>query len=299
MVDNDVLKAVGKSREEYERETAFSPVDFNISLADSVDAAIESHITEEDGESDRHKSRVGIYHASGAARCIRKRWYSAKNVVKQEWDKFPAGIGHRGDVTEDEVERGLESQLAHNLIVDQLEEDIQEELSENLEVGNEYPVSEEIEVPWGSFWITGSTDPYVVDGDGNLLEVVEVKSANSPPDQPKWYHEMQLNTYLSILGLESGTIVYIDPSNWDNRQVFAYQQDEKLWELTKLYHTVFHRYRVDDELPPRIPLAEDECSRCAYRGLCIRNDRGDDYTEDNFPPDQSSSDKWNVFRDDF
>jgi CRISPR/Cas system-associated exonuclease Cas4 (RecB family) len=291
-LDEDVLAAMGVDQEDVDDLSGVG--DLQISLADSVDAAIEDHITsDEDGESERHKARVGVYHASGAARCIRKRWYGAKGVVKPERHEFPAGIAHRGNVVEDEVEESLLSRL-HDNLVDDLQQDLADQLAATMRVGNEYPVSHEVDWPDGSFYITGSTDPYVEDGDGNLIEVIEVKSANSPPDEPKWYHEFQLNTYLSALGLETGVIVYIDPSNWDNREVFVYQQDEALWELTKLYHGVFHHYRVEDKLPPKLPIGEDECIGCPYAGLCRRDDRGDEYLQDTFPPDHSA-DRANIW----
>lgn len=286
-ISDDALAAIGKTREEYEELNDVEPSKIDISLSDHVDSAIQRYIEIDDGESERHKSRVGVYHASGAGKCLRKRWYSDKGVVKSEWHEFPVGIGHRGDVVEDEVENGLDACLANTL----------EEALSDVVVGNEYPVSQEItDFPAiGNFYITGSTDPYVEDQDGNLIEIIEVKSTGNIPDSPHWYHEMQLNTYLSILGVSTGTIFYVDPSDWENRVSFCYEQDQSLWEFTKVLHGVYHLHRKANTLPPRTPIKENECDGCPYKGHCLRNDRADDFTESTFPPTVDNEQKTNIF----
>jgi len=284
MIPEEVLAAVGKSEDEFLEETSGDSLS-GVSLAESIDSAIQSHISQDDGESDRHEFREGIYHASGGWGCVRKRWYGDRGIIKEDWRGFPDGIAHRGNLTEDEVEEGLRSEL-------------EEEMSDELIVDNEYPVSVEID-DWedsiGSFWITGSTDPYVLNEDGDLLEIVEVKSSSNPPNEPKSSHLMQLNTYLSALGLETGTIVYIDPRDWENRLVSPVEQSDSLWEWTKLRHAVYHAHVRRDELPPKSPMGESECDYCAYSVLCARDERGDDYRESDFPPDRSEADRVNLF----
>lgn len=290
-INKEVLAAVGKTREEFESFGDGSDID--VSLVDSVDAAIQRHVEgpEHDGESERHKSRIGVYHASGAAKCIRKRWYSHKNVVKQDWDGFPKGIAFRGNLVEDEVEDALEKHLRDY---------ISEGIDDGIVVDNEYPVSVKVDEYEGvpEFYITGSTDPFIKDSNGEVIEIVEVKSSNNPPEEPSWYHKFQLNTYLSAVGLDTGIIVYIDPSNWDNRKVFRYEQEPERWELTKLFHAVFHWHLVNDKLPPRTPMGEDECKMCSYKGLCIRNDDGEQYTKENYPPNDhmQHEERSNIFK---
>lgn len=288
----EVLAAMGTTAEAL---AEYSEHRHQLSLVDAVDAAIEVHIHQDDGESERHKSRVGVYHASSTPKCIRKRWYNAKNVKVQEHQKFPVGIGHRGDLTEEEVENALDEEL-----YDVLTEELKNQLGDEITIGNEYPVSVEVD-DWpaiGSFHLTGSTDPYVLNSDGELVDIVEVKSAQSVPDEPKWKHVVQLNTYLSVLGLKTGTLLYVNPLDWEDRRTFEIEQDGQLWEYTKLLNVVFHLYRRDDELPPALPIQENECQYCPYRLHCIRDSRADEWTEENFPPDQSvpSSQKTNAFK---
>lgn len=256
--------------------------EIDISLSSHIEAAIDAHVGPDEDEQDRHETRIGIYHASAGYGCIRKRWYDAHDVVTSPWHDFPDGIAFRGNLTEDEVEEAMVAELP-------------DQIGMELEVGNEHPMSVEVETQTGSFYITGSTDPYVEDVSGALVEIAEVKSASSLPDEPKPSHEMQLNTYLSGLGVQTGTIVYVNPSTWETR-VFCYEQDDGLWEFTKILHAVFHHHMETDTLPPRTPMRDGECRGCPYRGYCVRDDPAREFREEDFPPDWDT-DAHNVFKD--
>lgn len=265
-----------------------------ISLTDSVRAAVRDYVEgpEDDSESDRHRYRRGVVHASEKG-CIRKRWYGTRDIVERESDSFPAGIGHRGNLVEDEVEEALSLRLAENLI-DDMSDDALESLGE-LTVHNEMALYKKIELGDIEFYITGNTDPYVRDRDGNVVEIIEVKSVGTGriPSEPKPSHVWQLNVYLSIIGLDSGTITYVDSSNWDHVKTFRVEQSPELWAVTLTQHTIFNQYVRDDELPPPLPMFEDECRWCQYRGLCVRDDPGDEWQKSEWPP-RPETDKENI-----
>lgn len=258
-MDEDILAAVGKTRSEFESVGDVSQ-DPDLSKGDLQDAIYGFMGVLDESETGRHKSRVGVMHASSTS-CIRRRWYSFHNVQKQEHDEFPSGISERGNRLEDWVEYALSYHFGED------------------RVGNEYPVVEEIDHNLGSFSVTGSTDPYVTDEDGNLALLTEVKSTLYPPDEPKPTHVWQLNTYLSILGLDYGFIIYISPSNYENNAIYRIDQDEEQWNLIKFYHALAHYYIGNHKFPPKLPVWPDECAGCSYKGLCVQDNDGLDYVD--------------------
>jgi len=259
-MDEDILAAVGKERSEFE---SIGGVDQDEDLSgDDLEEALNDFMgVLDESEMDRHKSRVGILHASSTS-CIRKRWYSFHNVPKQHFHEFPEGISERGNRLEDWVEYALAYHFGED------------------HVGNEYPVVQEVEHQLGNFTITGSTDPYIENEDGDLSLLTEVKSTLSPPDDPKLTHVWQLNTYLSILGLSHGFIIYISPSNYENYTIHRVEQDEELWNVIRFYHAVTHYYIDNAQFPPKLPLWPGECSGCPYKGLCTQDKNGLSYVSE-------------------
>lgn len=270
----NALKAVGEdSIESYSFETG--P---NVSLTEEIGESIRRHrdSTNEE-EQERHRRRQGVYHASSYG-CLRKRWYSWRGVVKSEWDSFPSGIGHRGEIIEENVEEALKEKM--NEI---LRETKMSNVTGDVTIENEYPIVEEIKYGESEFFITGQTDPYVINDDDEVIEIIEVKSTLNIPDDPKWYHLWQLQTYLNAVGVENGTILYVNPSDW-NVRVFDINKDVELWKMIKTHHALFHLYIRDNELPPKSPMESGECDGCPYRGHCMRDSRADEFTEERWPP---------------
>lgn len=212
---------------------------------------VNSYLLEDDEEDARHEPEVGVYHASHGGRCLRKRYYQDKNVEK---GKSKYGIFERGERIEDFIEETLIHQFGTKRVRNSK--------------GVSYVLDEEEDIV-----LTGSTDPYVLDEDcEDIYILTEVKStSNIHADYiPKQSHKFQLNTYLSILGIDYGYLWYVHTDNWKENKIIPYEQDEELWETTKERHLKYHEFRESDIFPPKDTILPKECSFCDFQSLCTR-----------------------------
>ena len=286
-----VFTAMGTTKEEYTgvpdiSDSMAHESELYFSLIDSLDVTLD--LEELEDESDRHQDVIGVYHASGT-KCPRKSFYSEKDIVSEyperDWEFGLEYIFRRGNTVEDWVEDTLEESLPDKVIK------------------NEMPMKYE----FGDFYVTGSTDPYILNQDGDLWAITEVKSTrNSLSNIPLSYHVRQLNVYLNIADIPYGFIIYLKVNdNFEEEEItikdveiVKIEKDEELFQRCMMAFTLYHDYRENGGFPPAFPVDDKECSDCRYRGLCYNDDKGDDYTKENFPPDQSvkKEDKTNFFR---
>lgn len=257
---SDALKALGRDRDEFvEFRGSASPMSL-----DKLRDGFEEYFEGDTGDAERHKPRIGVEHASAGGKCPRKRWYSANQTGKDDFDQ---GISERGNRIEDFVYDIL-CLVAEGTPYTAVN-DVPAYYQKKVIVDGDETTLE----------ITGETDPAIIDANGATVEMLtEVKSTqNLDRDKlPKQKHIVQLNTYLSILNLDYGFIVYVDPNDFDYHFCHI-EQDPGLWEQTIFLHEMVHEYRVKDSLPPAMPQQEDECKWCMYESLCDRNDPGRDH----------------------
>lgn len=219
-----------------------------VPTAAEVHNAFDRYFGRDDADDARHEPEVGSYHASHAGRCPRWRYY--QDTIGSD---FPSGIAERGNRIEDFVYDVFDEELVGK-------------------AGNDHPVRYEFD----GIEITGSTDPYL-ERDDEVVLIAEVKSKNEiGPSVPEFHHLAQLNTYLSILGVHRGVLIYVSSGEYEIH-IVQVEQDATLWEFTRTMHQVYHGYRESDELPPKAPMRDDECTWCSFRGLCARDERGDSY----------------------
>lgn len=272
--DDHVWTALGTTEEEYSgiprvSEELAHPSEIFFVLNENTGVTLP--LGEMEDESERHKDVVGVYHAS-ATQCPRKSYYDEKDLVSK-WDGFDSGVDmekifRRGDTVEDWVEKTL-----------------QEELPDK-DVRNQLPVKFESE----EFYVTGSTDPYILDGD-ELWALTEVKStSNELEGLPKSHHVRQLNVYLSVADLDSGILIYVqvdedfeeDEITIQDIAVLEIEQDDALFQRCLMAFSQYHDYRLNNTFPPAFPVDENECQSCEYYPLCKDDNEGDEYVKENF-----------------
>ena len=257
--ESDVSAAIGGER--HDKDAYAGEV---VMTGSDIGEALDRYFTSDDADDERHKPRVGVYHASNTSRCLRQRFYKDTEVATD--DVFPPGIAERGNNIEDSVYRALSQELSS---VFGVETEVR-----GVEVDNDLRV-----VYDGDGWhITGSTDPYIMIG-GDVASICEVKSTQKDiwsDEFPKIEHQMQLNIYLSVMGLSHGFIVYMNSHNYEYR-IITFQQDPQLWEVEKFLNDTYHDFRVADKLPPKTPIKDNECKYCSYQPLCVRDDDGRKY----------------------
>lgn len=266
---------------------------------DVVEVILHAYMRRTTDEDERHEPEVGVYHSSSGATCLRRRWYSDNGVSGDSFGDGAHGIFERGDRVEEFVTdallwgaenpeklREIDGGVIDEEVVEILEEaDVRNSKGWNIQV-DEFPGVPE-------YRMVGSTDPYITvpvkvayDGieveSGKMVALCEVKSKGEIGDAeklPEFHHQIQLNTYLNALDMDYGLFIYVGARDFDDYHVIEFERDDAMWEVTKALHGVYHWYRYNDKLPPKLPVSEGECEWCPYRTLCAKDRRGDEFRD--------------------
>lgn len=271
-MNEDIYRAMGTTEDEWDGHPEISDhlktqEDIESTFEDTRNTEVE--MIEQDDESDRHRDVEGVYHASQSLRCPRKWYYRDMDVVTEWPSRDWSDIFRRGDTVEDWVVTRLSDTFEH--------------------VGNALPVRIEED----DFYVTGSSDPFMLDEHGDISALTEVKSTSTDLNGiPSDSHVAQLNMYLSAIGLPFGFLVYVRTEDHADEEyivikeveVVRVNQSEELLSWCMTAFDIYHEHRIDESFPPAFPMKRNECGRCDYRALCMRNDDGTSYAKEAFPP---------------
>ncbi len=101
--------------------------------------------------------------------------------------------------------------------------------------------------------LRGRVDAALIDGD-RVVHVVEIKTARSV-EKPLEHHLLQLRIYMSLLGAETGSLVYVTPE-----KILEYTVEDGYVDFEMLVAET-----VRNEARPRF---DWECRYCPYRRFC-------------------------------
>jgi len=187
----------------------------------------------------KHLRIVGkdTVHVGEVVQCLRKSWFNRKYGDVRN-------LNHLSDSKCVILGLGLASHFV-------LEEALRE-----LGYVVEKPVT--VEFPNG-LKLIGTPDGF------NSQVVLEIKTVNSIPSKPYPHHVLQLNTYLNMLNMDLGLIIYICKRN-GRIKIFEVRRD------TRKYLEVLERakrlyYHISKDIPPD-PEPSHLCNYCEWRLHC-------------------------------
>ncbi len=120
----------------------------------------------------------------------------------------------------------------------------------------EYPIETTIRIKSEEYTIKGRIDLVRVDDKGNIVEIVEIKTAKTLPENaPLEHHVMQVKAYMKLTRAHKGLIVYITPDRVAEFEVEKADIDIKRLLSETVYDLVHPRYGW-------------ECKYCPYKKIC-------------------------------
>jgi len=129
--------------------------------------------------------------------------------------------------------------------------------------------------------LAGSTDPVVVDREGDPILPTEIKTKKSVEHvtEPNEHHKAQLHAYLVGLSkkhdtnLSRGVLIYGSRESFDI-EIFDVEFDQAFWEQTVVEWAAEHtEYRLNSQLPPAEPRFGWECNFCPYQHRCGKSEK--------------------------
>jgi CRISPR-associated protein Cas4 len=123
-----------------------------------------------------------------------------------------------------------------------------------------------IGIELNGFKLVGRADAVRYDGNGNALEVIELKSSNGLHTSPLEAHKLQLQTYLTILHARVGYLIYIDRAS-GRVKVFRVKPDRHALREVIQRAKQLHEALVNHQPPP--PTRGPWCNVCPYKLACF------------------------------
>lgn len=209
---------------------------------------------------------------SRVKKCHRKGYYNAANAPEE--DDEPRGIFFMG--------RRVENDLVIEFLSDVTERD--------LIVGNDLDIYYTVEHNGVELYISGDTDPVVLDSSGTPILPSEIKTAENLPDAPRPWHKAQIHAYIYGVrerydaDVDHGLLLYFSRESLD-MTVFDVSFDPEFWEEVLDWTVQQTEYREQGVLPPAEPEYGWECEYCAYRHRCGQSDQPfEDHEPEGFLP---------------
>lgn len=190
--------------------------------------------------------------------CHRKTRYYGENAPQE--GESPDGIFWIGTKFEEE------------LVVPYLLEAV---TTTNTYVRNSIWIDADIGTDTETLRVKGTTDPAIVDADGNPILVTEIKTASSLEylDGPKAHHKAQLHAYMYALDKEydrsitDGVLLYGSRETFDI-EAFHVPFDDEFWKTIVDWMETQTGYRENQDLPPAKPVFDWECGSCPFKQRC-------------------------------
>ena len=219
----------------------------------NIDEKITAYLRDENEQKDSSwwdDRTIGEYHVSDATKCPRKAYWNITDRKKPDGDSLRYfKLGHDA---EDFIERIIK-QMNNNIL-------------------NSYRFDMKLH-PSGIV-VKGETDLYEVDENGEIVDIIEIKSTGNlyySKKEPKEYHVLQLQAYMGLLDVHSAHILYIDRSTYKtcyhdidfDADIFD-DFSKRIFELDK--------YLREGIVPPKDPQADWECDYCDYKKECDKHE---------------------------
>ncbi len=125
-------------------------------------------------------------------------------------------------------------------------------------------------VDLGEFKLAGRADAVLENDEGNVEDVVEIKTVGKLPERPESTHVRQLQVYLELLEAPKGTLLYID-RNRGHAKLFTIRPDPGALELAKENARILWE-ALNSHTPPN-PRQGAWCVFCPHRRRCWAADR--------------------------
>ncbi|MEK6918503.1 MAG: PD-(D/E)XK nuclease family protein [Nanoarchaeota archaeon] len=192
---------------------------------------------------------IGRYWPSEAGGCLRKNWYSFR--IPKPVDKPLSRIFEAGN-------------MIHEFVADV----IQSDKNSHVELlDKELP----IKIQRDGYVVSGRIDDLIL----VLLEgreyLVEVKSTKYLPVQPRVEHLMQLQLYMSSLGVHDGIMLYIKKDDLQTKQFSVDYDESQVLEVLERFDKL-HKHLVSDKIPEaEAKTVYDKnwmCAFCPYLKEC-------------------------------
>jgi len=204
-----------------------------------------------DRERESHKKREpGIFYASEAMQCQRKIYISVIHPERKR-EKMPLGLFHM-------------AKLAEKSIIDCIS--AKPGICVQEQIGLKQKISPKSV-------IHGYIDFALLDDDGNITDVFEIKSIGnisymSKATEAKLHHRAQLQCYLQAKNCNRGGVIYVERGDIGKIMQFDDMKDNKLWDNIKLHFNEISEYMDDKNIPPPIPVESWECKYCEFATEC-------------------------------
>lgn len=196
-------------------------------------------------------------------KCHRKIYYQAHNAPEE--DDEPRGIFRFGEYVEREIALPWLITVVRR---------ISAELDRDMYVGNDLDVYYDVDAPDGTnIWISGDTDPVVLDDTGDPVVPTEVKTFSDPHWIPKETHIAQIYAYIYGMrerydaDVDRGLLLYFHRKKL-YLKVFEIEFDDARWDEILTWCSEQTEYREKENLPPADPMHDRECKYCSFRHRC-------------------------------
>ena len=117
----------------------------------------------------------------------------------------------------------------------------------------------------GDFRLVGRADAVAEGEDGDVLDVVEIKTVGRLPEEPLETHVAQLQVYVELLGAPRGTLIYIG-RNTGAVKLFTVRPDRAALELA-IINAMALWAALESRSPPP-PRRGAWCAICPHRRRC-------------------------------
>lgn len=208
-----------------------------VSLERLVNEALDEHLKRKEEEYE-----VGRYYPSVLPQCLRRQyWHYVERAppTAEALRAFKVGV------------------FIHALIAEAL-----------IRHGVEVEVEPELKLDLGFGQLRGRADLLIVHTEGGDY-AIEVKSCARLPSKPYPEHVQQLNSYLGMLKLPKGFLLYVKKTALQLR-VFNVSFSEQLFSELIERARKLHQYLSSQELPPPERLGSFECEHCEYMLKCAK-----------------------------
>jgi len=211
-----------------------------LSLEQLVNGALDGYLRRKEEEYE-----VGYYYPSVLPQCLRRQYWHYME---------------RSPPTAEALRAFSVGTFIHELIAKAL-----------IEHGVEVKVEEVLKLDLGFGQLRGKADLLILRTEGGDY-AVEVKSCAKLPSDPYPEHVQQLNSYLGMLKLSKGFLLYVKKTALQLR-VFTVTFNEQLFNELIERSKKLHEYVSSRRLPPPEMLGSLECERCEYMLKCAKTEQ--------------------------
>ena len=205
-------------------------------------------------ESQYFMPEPGVHHPSALWHCMRKQYLdalAARTLGSPDELNGYAALGS----------------LIHEALADVLAEWVKN--NGGVEVESEVPLR--IVVPSaGIIFAAYADDIILLRRDGSRM-ILEIKTVNRIPDEPRKEHIAQLNVYLHAYPTATGILLYVSRKTFE-MHAFEVRRDEGLFEATVARAGEVERALRDGRVPPpeaaEYPDRSWECRYCRWARIC-------------------------------